>query len=268
MNEFFIVGSQRSGTTLARLVLNSHPKVLVYDEVVGYGFLCTGRREGLTDKITHVGFKLPRFTEQLAHSTLKDHGIKESTEWSYGDQAIIFMLRDVRDTVCSMNGLMLGKKTSWLASYGASGLKAQLGNPAFQEKYTDDIAMARRWGWPLVCIGAIHWKYKTAAVMDYIERGWPVMPLQYEALVNKPRPLLRKTVQFLGLEWSPKLMQHHQTEHQELLAGGLAVGQTDPKRAIDTGSVERWREELTKVEVDMIMQLAGDLNSQVSASAL
>jgi hypothetical protein len=36
---FFILGCQRSGTTLLRLILESHPDIFCYDEIKAYAVL-------------------------------------------------------------------------------------------------------------------------------------------------------------------------------------------------------------------------------------
>ena len=51
----FIVGANRSGTTLLRLILNAHPKIAIPEEVVYVGSLMAGvpiekwRKPGLSD---------------------------------------------------------------------------------------------------------------------------------------------------------------------------------------------------------------------------
>lgn len=39
MERFFISGCQRSGTTMLRLILESHPFIQCFDEVAGYDIL-------------------------------------------------------------------------------------------------------------------------------------------------------------------------------------------------------------------------------------
>ncbi len=55
--------------------------------------------------------------------------------------------------------------------------------------------------------------------------------------MNQPRPQLEAVVRFLGVPWSELLLMHHEVEHDGLDAGGMAIGNTNPGRAIDTASI-------------------------------
>ena len=61
---FFILGCQRSGTTLLRLILEVHPDVFCYDELKGYAVLQGAIQEDLPHARL-IGFKIPRWTEQM-----------------------------------------------------------------------------------------------------------------------------------------------------------------------------------------------------------
>ena len=70
---FFIAGCQRSGTTLMRLILECHDQVSCFDELRSYGALA--ERPLLQDLAGRkVGFKIPRWTEQLDAENLWDEG--------------------------------------------------------------------------------------------------------------------------------------------------------------------------------------------------
>ncbi|MBF0635142.1 MAG: sulfotransferase, partial [Nitrospinae bacterium] len=66
MERFFISGCQRSGTTMLRLALESHPDVHCFDEIIGNDILvreAKGEKAEFTVKegATRIGFKIPRF---------------------------------------------------------------------------------------------------------------------------------------------------------------------------------------------------------------
>src|SRR5437016_4600645 len=61
---FYILGCQRTGTTLMRLVLECHSKILCFGEVRGYQALANNERTIPYGKEI-VGFKIPRWTEQF-----------------------------------------------------------------------------------------------------------------------------------------------------------------------------------------------------------
>lgn len=67
--EFLIVGCQRSGTTLLRLVLESHSSIISIDEPASYELLSNNKKLEIKKKNLKekkwIGFKIPRFTEQI-----------------------------------------------------------------------------------------------------------------------------------------------------------------------------------------------------------
>ncbi len=89
-NFFFIVGSQRSGTTLLRLSLNSHPDLIVYDEYDAYERLALRK----FPQRRLLGFKIPIWTHRY-------HFLMER----YPNSKFIFLKRDIKGVAASMLSL-------------------------------------------------------------------------------------------------------------------------------------------------------------------
>jgi hypothetical protein len=260
MERFFILGCQRSGTTLLRLILECHPEITCLDELQSYRALAEGSLPTLTAK-KKIGFKIPRWTEQLGERVLTDEGLEERALSFYRREPILFLLRDVRDTVASMIKLQAGA-TSWLAAYGPPILEAKIRQPAFRRRYGREIAQLRASGNALPIVAAFYWKYKTQAYFDYMECGWPILGIRYEKLVAAPEPQLRRILVFLGLPWNDQVLEHPRFPHGELYPGGATVGNTDPRLPIHAASVEQWRRWLTVEEAAAVMEVAGDLQER------
>jgi hypothetical protein len=261
MDRFFIAGCQRSGTTLLRLVLECHPQIYCLDEMAAYRALAADQYTIPPGK-THVGFKVPRWTEQLGDSLLEDEGLEEKAHAVYRGEPIIFLLRDVRDTVASMVKLKVGD-TPWLAVYGPPILEAKVRQPAFGDRYAADITRWRAAPSSLAVLGALYWKYKTAAYFDYRERGWPLCGIRYEDLVTAAEPELRRVLTCLNLPWHAALLDHPRLPHGELYADGTTVGTTDPKRPIHGESVGQWKQVLSSEDVAIMLAIAGELNERI-----
>src|ERR1019366_1943188 len=108
---FFITGCQRSGTTLLRLVLECHPDVFSFDESDAYRVLASRSFETPIGQRL-VGFKVPRWAEQLDAVILGDFGLPYEAQQIYDRQKILFLVRDYRDAMSSM--MKLRGQRSWL----------------------------------------------------------------------------------------------------------------------------------------------------------
>jgi hypothetical protein len=254
---FFIAGCQRSGTTLMRLILECHPEVFCFDETEGYKALMQARFPPPAGR-SLVGFKVPRYTEQFGEPLASDFGLAETATDLYQSDPILFMLRDVLDTVASMIRLKAGE-TPWLEVYGKSILAAKIEDAGFRAKYEREIAQVEEANNSLAAVGALYWKYKTRAYLDYRERGFPVLDVVYKKLVATPEPVLQRVLSFLQLTWHPALLEHPRFAHREVAPCGRTVGETDPKRSIDCASVGRWKSVLSLKDVDEIWRISGDL---------
>src|SRR6516225_834096 len=98
---FFILGCQRTGTTLLRLILESHPDVFCYDETKAYAVL-QGLVHDDSPRTRLKGFKIPRWTEQMNFPVLYDEGLDRPCKNPYRGEKILYLHRDVRDTLTSM----------------------------------------------------------------------------------------------------------------------------------------------------------------------
>jgi len=142
IRRFFIVGCQRTGTTLLRLVLECHPEIACLDETNSYRSLSNLKATVPRSK-TLLGFKIPRWTEQLHEATLGDFGQTETAAQFYDGEPLIFLLRDVRDTVVSMCQLRMGRQT-WMDVAGRPILDSKLRQPEFRERFAREIALLER----------------------------------------------------------------------------------------------------------------------------
>jgi hypothetical protein len=262
IEHFYIVGCQRSGTTLMRLILESHPAVSCFDEDLSYRMLLRpgswrARRLLRHCKTKLVGFKVPRFTEQLLDDRLRDPDYGSSPNFYRTGQRVIFMHRDVRDVVASMLRLRQPDGTRWIDRYGRLILADRMRESEFRTRYADASDRVNACGFTPHTVAALYWRYKSEAYFDYREAGLPVLGLAYERLVAQPRQELSSVLEFLAVKWDERVLVHPRMPHGELRPDRRVIGRTDPRRPIDRASVSRFSDVLGPTELEEVRAIAG-----------
>jgi hypothetical protein len=254
---FFIVGCQRSGTTLMRLILDCHERIRCLDESMSYAAI-GGRCSVLNREARMLGLKVPCLTEQLANDSLWDPVLLARTPNVYDRHRALFMVRDVRDTIASM----LALRTSgapWLDIYLRPCLMAKSRHePAFARRYAAELGRVKQARHPRLARAALYWRYKTEVLFDYLDRGFPVLLVRYEDLVRQASIELLRVCGFLQVRWEAGLLEHAVFAHGELNADGTAVGGTDAHRPIDSRSLGRWQQVFSQDELEEIVTFAGE----------
>jgi len=261
---FFMTGCQRSGTTLLRFVLECHPAVFCFDELDSYRVLACWRFEETILK-QWVGFKIPRWAEQLDYDVLRDFGLPDEAKRIYHGQKILFMVRDYRDTISSMLKLPGAAVEPWVMEWAEPTLRAHMESDRnFPKPWTRELAACRGASNYPVAVGAVYWKFKNTALLRYAQRGYPVLAISYERLVTQPEEQLRRVCAFLGIEFTDEMLHHPAHPHREILENGLAVGNSDPTRLIDSASVGHWRKCLEPKDVALAQEIAGPLPDAIT----
>lgn len=257
---FFILGCQRTGTTLMRLILETHPDVFCYDELKSYAVL----QKSVLEDLPHarlIGFKLPRWTEQLTCQVLFDEGLDGPCDSFYRGEKILFLHRDVRDTIASMLKLKAGE-SSWCAIWVPRIIDAKLSHDeTFRVRYSAEFDVIESCNNRLIGLAALYWKYKTDSFFLYRDEGFPILAVSYERLVTNPRLTLQSVCSHLGIAFHKNLLRHNEFQHAELFENGLTVGNTDPTKPIQFDSVGQWARFLSDEDLDLIARISGDLES-------
>lgn len=260
---FFIVGHPRSGTTLLRFMLASHPRLFVPDETGFIPFLVKknqidapltlAQTEKILQRIGALNFlwrdcvkDIPAFYASLPEPRLNhlldsifrnhtaDHPI---TRW--GDKTPLYI-----QYIDLLNRIFPEAQFIHLIRDGR------------------DAALSARKKWP-----------ENAAYMDsyYLLKNWVrnirtglqagqwlgearYFELYYETLVQKPEETLRAMCTFLGEEFNPAMLNHTALARQ---IGPGPDHHTEVLAPVSTASVGRWKAQMSPFEQKVADTVAG-----------
>lgn len=104
-----------------------------------------------------------------------------------------------------------------------------------------------------------HWRLAIDTHLKYADALGPAryMLVKYEDLVRSPEAVLRCVCQFLGLAFSPQMLQHH---HRPVRGFGDRQYQhmANTLRPVFTSSIGKWRQELKPSQIALIEYALAD----------
>lgn len=258
---FFIVGVQRSGTTLLRLILNAHSEIAIPEEA---SFLkpllnskwirstISGERK---DKLigflrANEQFRLWNFDSEPFLNTLENKQsttIKEVMEMMYssyashegksswGDKSLFFGAMDLIKEMFPKSRFIFIVRDGRDVFYSWRKMDSSKSHPA---------------------VMALDWKSK----LHFIERSMKNIPeqdiilIRYEDLLTKPESTLQNICKFLGIPFEDGMLQFHQSSkkyignhHSDLIF-----------KAIDDSNINKWKDLLTVDEIAIFQSVAGN----------
>jgi len=250
----FVGGAGRSGTTLLRVILDSHPNIACGPELKVTPALCRLWQDcqtslspplreyllspsdvnaifaqmilSLLEKYRQQSGK-PRVAEKSPNNVF----FFEHLNFMFPDSPLIHVIRDGRDVVCSLLTM------NWA--------DPKTGKPL---EYTRDARKAADYWARAVRIGRMVARQKPSVAKKYVE-------LRYEALVSDPVATLRPLFTFLDEPWDPAVLRFH--EQQRKLACESSAEQVS--RELYSSAVARWQRDLKPADKSAIKDVAGEL---------
>jgi Sulfotransferase family len=224
----FVLGTMGSGTTLLRLMLDSHPNLAIppetgfmrtYDAHRFQPFKHSGRgwakRLGWTP--AELDELLGQHFERLFMRYAAQHG---KTRWGEKTPLHTWHVEDMARVFPDAQFVAMVRHPAATVSSNMNRFSNRLGR------------------------AATHWKRYTSEIVRQTElQPGRMVVLRYEELVTRPEAVMRELLAWLGEPWSDDVLAHH--EVQGARGGRLDVeGRSRADDPVDVARVDRWTRQL------------------------
>ncbi len=248
-NPIFIGGVPRSGTTLLRVILDTHPRIFCGTELrvvraltelwsstdktrhpllaEAYGVDAKSLRAIFTDLI--LSFLKPAWEAsgkaRVAEKTPTNLLVFPELRLLFPDSPLIHVIRDGRDVVASQ--MERDKRTVGESSVDSTTLARRRAR-----EWTDAMAIRR-----------------TMLADSELSRGY--FEIRYEELVRAPRQALKALFSFIGEAFDPEVLSFHRLSRN--VDGTEEWSAEAVRRPIFETSIGRWRQTLSSEEHSAIL---------------
>ena len=260
----FIVGCGRSGTTLLRAMLDSHPKIAVPPE--SYFVVALLKQRAAFEPsgtLDHSAFldelcRAPSFIEWgIDRETLATHPafldartVPEAITAAYRCYADRFDKSIMVDKTP-----FLGRNVGLLASSFPGTRFVHLVRDG--RNVAQSLA-AMEFGPATAELGILEWQRHVDAIDRYVaDGGENVLCVRYEDLVEDPTAVLGRICRHIGVEFDPAMLGYTDRA-AEVLAGIDRTAHLEGIRSAPTPDPRSWRTGLTPSELSLLEGLAGD----------
>lgn len=257
---FFIIGTQRSGTTLLRLMLNAHPDICIPFET---NFLSVKRTLGLDNGPLREE-QVNRVIDSLKSEPLtKKSGLLDNFEMDRASQPINFsaLFDSIVTNYANSQGKHLwGIKTPGYEYY-IDEITDLFPKAKFIHLVRDGRAVAlstanTRWGRKNIITNALNWEQGNILARkngNLIKDQY--LLIKYEDLITSTEATLSEISSFLSLKYDPAMLDYHQSANSEMPASSLKWHKSSVN-AVDPQKVNDWKTKLTKSEKMIFQEVA------------
>ena len=248
----FVGGAGRSGTTLVRVILDSHPNIVCGPELkltpligqLWHQFMTVHapvlqeyllEPDDVNELFREFFFRLVgKYWERSGKSRLAEKSpnnvfVFPRLHALFPESPLIHVVRDGRDVVCSL------LEMNWV--------DPTTGQPV---DYTQDAGKAAEYWVAAVRAGR--------SLLEHPSARERYFEMRYEALVTEPEPELRRLFEFLGEPWDDAVMAFHEKVHD--LAGESSSSQVS--QPIYSQKMGRWKQDLSPARLEKVMVVAAD----------
>lgn len=257
-NPIFIGGVPRSGTTLLRVILDTHPRIFCGTELRAVHALASlwssadvhsGRMleqaYGLPpEEVCKVfadlilSFLQPAWTAsgkpRVAEKTPSNILVFPELRRLFPQSALVHVLRDVRDVIASRLERDRAKAGADFDSVATARLRAR--------EWADAMVVRRR-------------------MLDDPELARAYHEIRYEHLVADAEATLTRLFEFIGERFDPVVLGFYRVSRN--VSGTEEWSADSVRRSIFTSSVGRWREVLGAAELQAVLDEARDVSREL-----
>lgn len=266
----FVVGAPRTGTTLTMEILNRHPLVHLFDEVHYNERVVDqiGNPPTLTkQQIQHAVDILKQFCPRFWETSVGEQaraGLLEKVETSDVTHGMVFsefLSRQARHFDKEIWGdsspqdvLYMGMLKEWYPDARFVGLvrdpRAYLAS--YKNYYKKEISNYRNRFNPMS--NSLLWRSYMNALLDAKNGSLSesLILLKYEDLVSDPETEVSRISDFLGLDFHAEMLNVRRQN-----SSYINVEEDRKKTGISSGSLGRWREELSSSELWILNKICG-----------
>lgn len=274
---FFIVGSDRSGTTLLRLMIDTHPRLRIPRES---WFI-----SDLMDRLP-LNSSLSREQQKLAFDLISNH--HRWKDWEFPDEKL-------KDVIFSLESPKLGDLVDAVfINCGNPDNKPRWGDKT--PRYVQDIDRLHQ-VFPHakfihlirdgrdVCLSLMNTKWHGISIEEIagfwceqvgagIESGRKLgestyLEINYKDLILNSEATLQKICQFIGEEYDPQMLEYQKVAERELTDSQKQRGIHDnTKQKPIESKVDRWRREMNPTSVAIFEAAAGPTMDRVGIERL
>jgi hypothetical protein len=239
----FIMGAMGSGTTLLRLVLDSHPHIAIPQEtgfMRAYNahqfipFKWSGRNWA-----TRLGWDRKELDEQLRlfYDTLFMRYAQEHGKQRWGEKTPLHVWHISKMARLFPDAVFVG-----IVRHPGGSVASNM----------------RRWGYSLGKAAVHHDRYNREIARQAARYPKRFVLLRYEELLLQPEPVMRELLEWLGEPWSDQVLAHHSVQAGR---GGKATveGRNKVDDPIDVSRIDKWARTMEAEHKVTLAQRLGDL---------